>query len=276
MKKIDILLAYPKPTDDSPTQLTPLSILYPGAYFEAQGKRVAYYDQRFDPPEMLDELIKNSKEIAVSAFTGSQAGHAARILKRAKKLNQNIITGVGGYHPRTVGADEVQAEPFVDKVWMDRTYGEDLFPYNEQTRIHFERTDMQYFTSRGCPFPCTFCALRSPWEPQDVQRLDRELKTIHNDVGFEEISFSDPNIGFGVWKDDDGKTQRMDRVKRIRDIGKILRDLDVRRDDNIRSPYLTPEMVEALVESKCFSIEIGCESVNDYFLNHINKLLISL
>ena len=269
MKKIDILLVYPKPTDDSPTHLTPLSILYPGALFESQGKTVAYFDERFDPPEMLDELIKESTEIGVSAFTGFQVGHAARILKRAKQLKPSIITGVGGYHPRTVGEKEVLAEPFVDKVWMDRTYGEDLFPYNDNTRIHFERTEMQYFTSRGCPFPCSFCALRSPWQPMDAKKLDRELKTIHNDIGFDEISFSDPNIGFGVWKGDDGKTQRMDRVKRIQDIGRTLNDLDVRWDGNIRSPYLTPEMIEALVESKCFSIEIGCESGNDHFLKKI-------
>ena len=269
MKKIDMLLAYPKPTDDSPTQPTPLSILHPGAYFEAQGKTVAYFDERFDSPEMLDDLIKDSSEIGVSAFTGFQVGHAARILQRAKQLNPSIITGVGGYHPRTVGGAEVLAEPFVDKVWMEPTYGEDLFAYNDQTRIHFERTEMQYFTSRGCPMPCSFCALRSPWEPQDVSRLDRELKTIHDDIGFKEISFSDPNIGFGSWKGEDGKTQRMDRVQRIRDIGKIMNDLGVRWDGNIRSPYLTHEMVDALVESKCFSIEIGCESGNDYFLKKV-------
>lgn len=269
MAKFDMLMAYPKPTDDSPTQLTPLSILFPGTLFESQGKRVAYYDQRFDPPEMLDDLIRESAEIGVSAFTGNQCGHAARMLKHAKTLNPSIITGVGGYHPRMVGANEILAEPFVDKVWMERSYGEELFPYNERTKVHFARTEMQYFTSRGCPFPCTFCALRSPWEPKDAQRLDTELKTIHDDIGFNEISFSDPNIGFGVWKGEDGKTQRMDRVQRIKDIGKIMRDIGARWDGNIRSPYLTPQMVDALVESNCFSIEIGCESGNDYFLQRV-------
>ena len=268
-KKYDVVLAYPKPTEDSPVKLTPLSILYPGTLFESQGKKVAYFDERFDPPEMLDEQIKESKEIGVSAFTGYQVGHAARILKRAKQLNPSIVTGVGGYHPRTVGKEEVLAEPFVDKVWMDRVYGENLFPYNERTRIHFARTEMQYFTSRGCPFPCSFCALSSPWEPQDVNRLDRDLKTIHNDIGFKQISFSDPNIGFEVYKGDDGGKKRLDRVKRIKDIGKIMRDLDVIWDGNIRSPYLSPEMVDVLAESNCYSIEIGCESGNDHFLKKI-------
>ena len=82
MPKYDVLLAYPKPTDDSPTLLTPLSILYPGALFESKGKKVAYFDQRFDSQEMLDELILCSDEIGVSCFTGRQAGHAARILMR--------------------------------------------------------------------------------------------------------------------------------------------------------------------------------------------------
>ena len=268
-KKIDMLMAFPTPTDESPTLLTPLSILYPGALFESQGKTVAYYDQRFDPPEMLDELIMDSKEIGVSSFTGTQAGHAARILKRAKQLNPSIITGVGGYHPRMVGEAEIIAEPFIDKAWMDQVYGEHLFPYNDRTKIHFQRTEMQYFTSRGCPFPCSFCALRSPWQPKPIKDLDRELKIMHNDLGFKSLLFADPNIGFGVWKNDEGKTQRMDRVKRIQDIGKIMRDIDVEWASSIRSPYLDPEMIDALAESKCYQLEIGCESGNDHFLKKV-------
>jgi len=155
---IDILLAYPKPTTDSPNRLTPLSILFPGAMFEKQGLKVAYFDERFDSEEMLIDLIKHSKEIGVSAFSGYQAGRAARILKKAKGINPSIITSVGGHHPRIL-PEQVLAEPFVDKIWADRVYGEDLFPYNKRTKIHFQRTDMQYLTSRGCPYACSFVEL---------------------------------------------------------------------------------------------------------------------
>jgi len=268
MSSFDMLMVYPKPTLDSPVKLTPLSILYPGMMFEEQGKRVAYYDERFDPPEMLDSLIRDSDEIGVSAFTGFQVGRAARILKHAKQLKPSIVTHVGGHHARIL-PDQVKSEPFVDKVWPERVYGEHLFPYKPHTKIHFARTDMQYFTSRGCPFPCSFCALSSLWEPKSIPDLDRELKTMHNDLGFKEISFSDPNIGFGNYKGEDGKTVTLDRVKRIRDIGKIMRDINVKWDGNIRSPYLTPEMIDALVESNCYSIEIGCESGNDHFLKRV-------
>lgn len=267
MSQIDYLLVYPKTTTDSPLNLTPLSILFPGALFESEGKLVEYHDCRFDSDERLDELIKNSKEIGVSAFTGYQAGEAADILERAKQLNPAVITGVGGHHARIL-PEQTLAEPFVDKVWANRAYGEHLFPYNKRTHIHFERTDMQYFTSRGCPFPCTFCALTSAWEPKPINEIDYELKTIQSNTGFKEISFSDPNIAFGVHKENN-KTIRLDRVERIRQIGRTMRDMNIQWDGNIRSPYLMSEMVEALVESKCFSLEIGCESGNDYFLKKV-------
>jgi radical SAM superfamily enzyme YgiQ (UPF0313 family) len=260
-----VVLAYPLPTRDSPVKLTPLSILYPGALFESRGAEVLYWDERFDAPEQLDEYIAGATDIGVSAFTGYQCGQAARILKRAKKLNPSIVTHLGGYHARLL-PEQCKQEPYVDEIWTGRNYGEWLFPWKPHTKVHFKRTDMQYYTSRGCPFPCTFCALRSSWEPKDIESLERELKTIHDEIGFTEISFSDPNIGFGVYKDDEDKTVRMDRVKRMRAIGQVMRDLNVKWDGNIRSPYLTPEMIDTLAWGNCTSIEIGCESGNDEYL----------
>ncbi len=262
MAKIDILLAYPISTFDSPVNLVPLSILFPGALFESRGMSVAYFDERFDSEDLLTELIKDSKEIGVSAFTGPQAGRAADILTKAKKISPSIVTGVGGHHARIL-PEQVLAEPFVDKVWTEASYGEDLFPYNERTRNLFERSDMQYFTSRGCPHSCSFCCLSSKWTPKNIQDLERELSIMHDDIGFKEISFSDPNIAFG--------SQDGERVGRIRQIGKIMRKLNVRWDGNMRSPYLSPQMVEALAESNCYSLEIGCESGNDHFLRNVIK-----
>jgi len=260
MKTIDILLAFPIPSFESPNIMTPLSILFPGALFEKQGKKVACFDERFDSQEMLVDLIKHSKEIGVSAFTGYQSKHAAMILEKAKKINPKIVTGVGGVHARIL-SEQVLAEPFVDKVWTKRVYGEDLFPYNKRTRIHFERCDMQYFTSRGCPFNCSFCTLCSPWEPKDIKEIDRELKIIHNDIGFKTVNFSDPNIACG--------SATINRIERVTQLGTIMKDLDVNWISNMRASYFTPKMVDVLVESKCKAIEIGCESGSDYFLKNV-------
>lgn len=266
-KKIDIVLAYPRPTKDSPVKLTPLSVLFPGVYFKSLGMRVEYFDERFDPKEELERLIKDSKEIAVSAMTGFQTGQAAAILMMAKKINPDIVTGVGGHHARIL-TKEVLDEPFVDKVWPEPVYGEHLFPYDEQTRKHFARTEMQYLSSRGCPYGCRFCALTSVWEPKAIECLEKELTIIHNDIRFKTISFADPNIAHTKGKVD-GEWIKVNNVERIRRIGDIMRALDVTWEGNLRSPNLTEEMVEALVYSKCTHIEIGCESGSDRILRNI-------
>lgn len=215
---IDMLMAYPRPTKDSPVKLTPLSILYPGVWHESRGLNVEYFDQRFDDISLFDELVSRSKEIGVSAMTGYQCGEAAYLLKRAKKKNPGIITGVGGHHARLM-PEQVLNEEFVDKVWTGQ-YGVDIFPYNEKTKIHFQRTDMQYMTSTGCPFGCRFCAVSEPWHPFSLEKLKMQLVTIYNDKKFDRISFADPNIGFYKYKDND-KWIPIDPLKRIEGIGKF-------------------------------------------------------
>jgi radical SAM superfamily enzyme YgiQ (UPF0313 family) len=235
--------------------------------FERQGYSVAYWDDRWDSIEEFDDIAKQASNVGVSAFTGYQCARAAELLKRAKQLNPSVTTHIGGHHARLL-TEQCKAEPYIDKVWPGRVYGEDLFPWHDGTKKLFARGDLQYYTSRGCPFPCTFCALSSPWEPKPIDALRHEMTTIHEATGHTEVSFSDPNIGFGAWKEG-GVTKRMDRVQRIRDIGAVMRDLGMTWDGNIRSPYFSPEMVEALSWSGCTSIEIGCESGDDWFLRRV-------
>ena len=267
MAKLDMLMVYPNPSSDSPYGLTPLSILFPGAMFEEQGMSVDYHDCRWDKPGRLVELVDQASQIATSAFTGYQAAHAAEILINAKRQNPEIITHLGGHHARLCTKD-VEAEWFVDKVWPNRSYGEHLFPYSTKAKRLWKRGTVQYQTSSGCYFGCSFCALRTMWEPREQDRIDRELRTIHNDVGFREVSFTDPNIGIQKYKQN-GEWKFKDRLQRIRAIGGTLNDLGVRWDGNIRSDYLTPELVDVLAESGCYSLEIGCESGNEEFLRKV-------
>ncbi len=265
---IDIVLAYPLPTADSPVQLVPLSILYPGAYFKAQGLRVEYFDQRFDPPEMLDDLIRRSKEIAVSAMTGYQCGKAAEILMRAKSINPDIVTGVGGHHARIL-PDEVLSEPFVDTIYERIDYGMDLFPLDDQTLPYFRRGEMQYITSIGCPYGCRFCAVSMPFQPRPMQRIDNELSQLHEATGFTEVSFADPNIAHFAYTAESGKNIRFDAVTRMRALGAVMRKLDASWECNMRCPDLTPDMVDAMAHGKCTHMELGCESGSERVLRDI-------
>lgn len=270
-KPIGMLMVYPSPCLDSPFNLTALSILQPGAMFEAEGIKVEYLDMRWDSEQQLEDMIKDSAQIGVSAFTGYQCGRAAEILQRAKQINPKIITNIGGHHVRMC-PDDVRAEPFVDVVWPERSYGDDLFPFSPAAqRIWKLAPDMQMITSTGCPFACSFCALRSAWNPRDLDGLEKQVDAVYDLTGFTDVSFSDPNLGHGKYRGPDGKAVRLDRVERMRGIGKLLRKHSIRWDGNLRCDLIDPAMVEAMVWSGCYSIEFGAESGNDEFLRKTIK-----
>ncbi len=270
-KGLDVVMAYPLPTTDSPFNLTPLSILYPGKMFEDEGKSVQFWDGRWDSQEMLDDYIKEAKELAVSCFTGAQCSFASDILQRAKQLNPKIVTHVGGHHAQHCG-DDVEKEPFVDRVWRERSYHEHAFPFSPAAQRLWKRGDMQYMTSNGCPYGCTFCALRSPWKPRPLEQIERELGEICELTGATEFSFSDPNIGFDRTRDGLGTNIRIDRIERMKALGKILRNLGIKWDGNVRSDYVDQEYADLMEWAGCTSIEFGLESGDEWFLhNRVRK-----
>lgn len=236
---------------------------------EDQGHSVEYWDARWDAPEMLDDYIRKAKNIGVSAFTGYQCTHAADILKRAKRVNPNIITHVGGHHARLC-TEDVKREPFVDQVWPERQYHEHSFPFSPATHRLWKRGDLQYLTSSGCPYACTFCALRSPWSPRPLDQLEREINAIYELTGFNEISMCDPNASYHKHKID-GVTHHVDRIERMRGLGKILRPIGMRWDGNLRADYISQEYADVMAWSGCYSIEFGLESGDNEFLKRVIK-----
>ena len=117
VKSIDCLLAFPRPTRDSPLQEVALSIFCLGAYLEKRGFVVDYIDERFDPPERVHELAKKALAIGVSTMTGFQLVETKRILLKVREDNPGIITIVGGVHPTLMPSECIKQE-FIDFVVM--------------------------------------------------------------------------------------------------------------------------------------------------------------
>lgn len=67
----------------------------------------------------------------------------------------------------------------------------------------------------------------------------------------------------------DGKMERVDRMERMTALGEVFRRHGIRYDCNIRSDYITPEVVAVMANGGCFSVEFGCESGNDEFLRKV-------
>lgn len=273
MKRERWLLAYPTPTEDSPVGLVPLSIMQPGAYFEAQGHEVLYWDQRYDEQGEFDEAVLAVDHVGVSCFTGRQSAYAADLLERAKHLKPSVTTHVGGHHARLC-TEDVKREPFVDQVWPQRWLGEDLWAWSPGAQRLWKRGDVQYQTSRGCSYNCQFCCLRSEWIPSEMSKVERELTLIAElRGGLDFVSITDPNAGQAVgrnsWLGAGEGTFKLDRVQRMKDFGAITRKLGIKWDGNLRSDYMTPEYRDAIAESGCVSLEFGAESGDDWFLRNV-------
>jgi radical SAM superfamily enzyme YgiQ (UPF0313 family) len=133
----------------------------------------------------------------------------------------------------------------------------------------WKRGVVQFQTSRGCPYACSFCALRSPWFAKEVDQIKRELALIGNlRGGIDYLSITDPNIGFEREKVE-GEWNVHERVQRMRAMGEAFRHFGLTWFGNVRSNYITPEYVEALVEAGCRGLEFGCESGNEEFLRKV-------
>ena len=112
----DCILAYPIPTNDSPTKGLALSIFYPGAMLEQNGLAVEYFDERFDKDEaLLAMLEKNPLCVGVSSMTGFQLIGSKRIMETVKKINPKIYTIFGGAHPSLLPRQCIK-EDYVDFV----------------------------------------------------------------------------------------------------------------------------------------------------------------
>lgn len=266
---IDVLLVYPRPTKDSPTRLTPLSILHAGAWFESRGLITEYLDQRFSTEEELNELILRSREIAVSVMTGYQSLEAHNILTTAKAIKPEIITSAGGPHVR-IFPEQVLNEPYVDKIYSDRYYGEDLFPFSQKTKKIYKQSDLMYLTSTGCPFACRFCSQSSEWMPKNIETINYELSILHDELGFDSIVFSDQNLVYSTHVCDE-KICKVDKVERIKSLGKIAGRLNFSWNGSMRCPDITPEMAEALSTSGCKALHLGAESGSQRVLKRIIK-----
>jgi radical SAM superfamily enzyme YgiQ (UPF0313 family) len=118
-------------------------------------------------------------------------------------------------------------------------------------------------TSRGCPYPCTFCSVAPIWDLQPVHRSPRsiveEIRLLQEQAGAELVLFQDE---FFV----SGRAQVLAFCEELKRSG-----LKVMWKAFGRVNLTDPEMMRAMEQNGCVEIRFGIESGSDEILRRVKK-----
>lgn len=133
----------------------------------------------------------------------------------------------------------------------------------------FERVNLSQYagygmmTSRGCPYPCTFCSVAPVWNLESYARsaanIVQEMRYLNQKAGVDLFLFQDE---FFV----SGKSQVMDFCCEVKRAG-----LDVSWKAFGRVNLVDDDMMQAMADCGCVELRFGLESGSDRILKLIKK-----
>ena len=133
----------------------------------------------------------------------------------------------------------------------------------------FHKVDLKKYagygmmTSRGCPYPCTFCSVAPVWNWESYSRsaenIVEEMKLLNREAGVDLFLFQDE---FFV----SGKHQVMAFCHQLKGSG-----LDVNWKAFGRVNLVDEEMMRAMADCGCIELRFGIESGSDGVLERIRK-----
>lgn len=137
------------------------------------------------------------------------------------------------------------------------------FPLTDKNRRFFEiaaRTrHLSYFTTRGCPFRCSFCYNlvfnRRQWRVLPTERLEEDLRRLQREISFDHVYFVDDYLGH--------------RVERLAAVSETMRHVDLTWHSSIRVNDINQDTAQILNEGKCELLLLGVESESDHLQQQI-------
>jgi len=241
-----------------------------------------------------DEILKECEDADLVGFTvtSPQIYHAQQL---SKKIKAPII--YGGAHPSidpdnslARGADivvkgegEIAFKKILDnldfalkkKIFQEPFIKDlDALPFPDRKEINQEKyleitkqnDNMKIasiYSSRGCPFSCTFCASKQLWGQntrfRSANNVIEELKHLINEWGIDFLKFSDDTF-----------TVNKKRVYEFCDI-KRKNKIDIPFGCNARVDTVDYDLMKTMKEAGCEQLWFGVESGSQKILDILKK-----
>jgi radical SAM superfamily enzyme YgiQ (UPF0313 family) len=263
------------PTSGRCTSVPPITLFALQALFE-KGCRALVVDEQVEPVD-----VSLPVDLVCLTATTPQITRAAQIAAAFRK--RGVPTVIGGIHATCCPGecawhfDTVcvgEAEAYIEEMLRDLNAGGLKPLYRAQQRVEMDKTPFYDYDvasgkhlpfyainlSRGCPFHCGFCSIRSTFgthRTRSVDALVRQLKQ----TGARQVYVSDASL-----------TANRARVREllralvplnIRWLGSMT--LDVAEDE---------ELLDLLSESGCWLASVGFETLSERNLRAAGKLRI--
>ncbi|MCK9614067.1 MAG: B12-binding domain-containing radical SAM protein [Candidatus Omnitrophica bacterium] len=157
-----------------------------------------------------------------------------------------------------------EGEEIIHNLDQERITNLDVIPFPQFNKVNLkDYVGYGMMTSRGCPYPCTFCSVAPIWNLNYYSRSPKnivsEMKRLHQEAGIEICLFQDE---FFV----SGKRQVMEFCKEFSDSG-----LKIRWKAFGRINLCDTEMMQAMADTGCVELRFGIESGSDNVLKRIKK-----
>jgi radical SAM superfamily enzyme YgiQ (UPF0313 family) len=280
-------------------KLMPLGVGYLISSLKKEGHKVYFIDNYLRPTRFLetDFLFKHHIEV-VGIYTSTicfsdslRMIHKLQRLRDQKKWKGKII--VGG--PHTAVAPETIPE-YVDyivqgegeKVLLEILSGQinkriirgeriidldslprpawDYFvklPYDSSIHWFPERPVFRMNTSRGCPFNCTFCSVKSIWGTQytffSAERIIDDILFLMKEYDVRGIYFREDNF-----------TANRERTIKFCE-GLLKKKISIKWGCETRIDTLDKDLIELMYAAGCRGYFIGVESGSQRILNFFKK-----
>jgi radical SAM superfamily enzyme YgiQ (UPF0313 family) len=225
----------------------------PGCKVVLGGPHVNLYPQETIQLEGVDFLVLGEGELLFSNFLDH--------MDNPDKLREfkGLVFRDGGGNVIHTGMPEMISEDVLNILPLPARH---LVPYREYSSLLAKRTPITTcFTSRGCPFKCSFC---------DRPHLGKMFRALNPGRVVEEFEAC---IKLGIHEFliyDDTFTIRRERVKEICRLV-IEKELDIGFDIRARVDTLDEEMLALLRQAGCRGIHYGIESGTEKILEVLRK-----